>query len=99
MSSLPPASYSEKTAPPKLQLVRRRGDREQGRALEALGHAVEYLVDSRMFLIGESNREADAEAVQILMRASRSVFESCPEVVPVGRRFRRWAEEHLFGAA
>ena len=73
--------------------VRRRASREQGQALERLGHAVEYLIDSRLFLAGNLNAEAEREAVQLLMRLSRTVFSECMEVESiwehVGRLCRR----------
>lgn len=72
--------------------LRRRGSAEQGRALEQLGHAVEYLVDSGMFLRDERNQRDEDAAIQILMRLSRAVFAECPEVVPVGRRLGNWAK-------
>ncbi len=62
---------------------------QQGRALEMLGHAVEYLVDSRMFG-DEAGFRSEGEAVQILMRMSRAVFAECPEVVPLRERVARW---------
>jgi hypothetical protein len=70
--------------------TRRRGSPAQGLALESLGHAVEYLVDSRMFLLGEHNRAAESEAVQILMRMSRQVFAECPVVEPAFSGLRRF---------
>lgn len=72
------------------QVIRRRPNPHQGRALEKLGHAVEYLVDSRMALIDELSTRADAEAVDILMRLSRWVFSECEEIVPMGRRLKAW---------
>jgi hypothetical protein len=42
------------------QPIRRRGSLEQGRALETLGHAVEYLIDSRLFQSGRSQPERRA---------------------------------------
>lgn len=72
------------------QVIRRRPTPFQGRALEKLGHAMEYLVDSRMALIGEPATKADAEAVDILMRLSRCVFSECEEIVPIGRRLKAW---------
>ncbi len=77
--------------------VRRRGSLEQGRALEALGHAVEYVIDSRLFNANELNPRDEQEAVQILMRMSRAVFLECPEVVPVRRRLRQWIAEWFAG--
>jgi hypothetical protein len=69
-------------------LVRRRSTREQGRALEILGHAVEYLVDSRLRLVPETH--SDELAIQMLMRLNREVFAECHEVVPLKRRVRGW---------
>jgi hypothetical protein len=81
------------------QPTRRRGTLEQGRALEALGHAVEYLVDSRLFHAGELNPVDEHEAVQILMRLSRAVFAECPEVVSLRRRMRQWVAQRFAGDA
>ena len=70
----------------------------QGQALELLGHAVEYLIDSRMFLTQVPYTIAEEEAVQILMALNRKVFESCPEVVTMRRRvtngLMRWIAPH-----
>jgi hypothetical protein len=71
--------------------VWRRPDMQQGRALETLGHAIEYLVDSRMFLVGEPHTPTEAEAIQILSRCSRDVFATCAEIVPVHQSFKQWA--------
>ena len=65
---------------------RRRGSLQQGRALETLGHAVEYLVDSRMFLVQAQNFKAEQDALELLKRMSRIVFSECPEVVSVWKR-------------
>jgi hypothetical protein len=75
--------------------VRRRASVQQGRALEILGHSVEYLVDSRMFMIDQPSTRADAEAVQILMRLSREVFSDCTEAVSPARRLRLWINSRL----
>ena len=75
--------------------VRRRGSIQQGRALESLGHAVEYLVDSRMFSLDGRDARDEQEAIQILMRMSRAVFAECPEVVSLRRRLGRWVQERL----
>lgn len=66
---------------------RRRTTPQQGRALETLGHAIEYLVDSRLFDQWES--PADAEAVHMLMACSRTVFAECDEVFPWHQRVQR----------
>jgi hypothetical protein len=75
---------------------RRRATQLQGRGLEILGHAVEYLVDSRMFLIDEPSTPADAEAVQLLMLLSRQLFAECAHVPPPARRLRHWIAERLY---
>ena len=78
--------------PPRAAYIRRRGTLEQGRALETLGHAVEYLVDSGMFHQATTDSKANEAAVQILMRLSRAVFLECPEVLPVRRRVGLWGQ-------
>ncbi len=70
--------------------VRRRGSSEQGRALEILGHAVEYLVDSRLRFNDPQAAAGERDAIELLMRLNRAVFSECPEVVPVSRRVRQW---------
>jgi hypothetical protein len=65
--------------------VRRRSPtRIQGKALETLGHAIEYLVDSRIHRDRDLSSSADCEAEQIMMRLSREVFAECAAVVPSG---------------
>ena len=75
--------------------VRRRGSSEQGRALETLGHAVEYLVDSRMRFNDPQAAAGERDAIELLMRLNRAVFSECPEVVPLSRRVRQWFAMHL----
>ncbi len=81
--------------------TRRRLGREQGQAIERLGHAVEYLIDSRMFLTQVPYTIAEEEAVQILMALNRLVFESCPEVPTMRQRIvnrlRRLIPEYPLG--
>jgi hypothetical protein len=72
------------------RVIRRRPSQAQGQALEKLGRAIEYLVDSRMALIDEPTTRADAEALDILMRLSRGVFSECEEIVPVRQRLKSW---------
>ncbi len=61
---------------PGTGMVARRRTREQGRALELLGHAVEYLLDDRLFR-READRDGYMSAVLILSEASRRVYRSC----------------------
>lgn len=75
--------------------VRRRANRQQGRALEIVGHAIEYLVDSRLFITSGLDERAEQQAIQSLMRASRAVFVECAEVVPLRSQVRLWIERRL----
>jgi hypothetical protein len=56
-----------------------------GRTLLMLGHAAEYLVDTRRFLQATVS-DSDNEAVHILMGLSRSVFDEYAEGASRGRR-------------
>lgn len=85
----PAPEIASKASATAARPVRRRGSLQQGRALEALGHAVEYLVDSRMFLAGQTDAKADQEALRVLMRLSRDVFMECPEVVTLWTKVER----------
>jgi hypothetical protein len=92
-----PVAARQELPRPAGRTIRRRGSLEQGRALETLGHAVEYLVDSRLFDSGDHNQHDEQEAVQILMRMSRAVFAECPEVVSLRGRLSRWVADRFAG--
>ena len=62
------------------QALRRRPSMDQGHALESLGHAIEYVYDSRVYRNGGEMSPSDVEAVQVLIRLSREVFVECREV-------------------
>ncbi|MDE3106030.1 MAG: hypothetical protein KGK08_12720 [Acidobacteriota bacterium] len=68
----------------------RRPTMQQGRALEVLGHAVEYLIDSRMFEPGCTATQSDQEAAAILMALSRAVFHEAAPVKPLRQRLAGW---------
>lgn len=72
------------------RVIRRRPSQTQGQALEKLGRAIEYLMDSRLALVDEPSTKADAEALDILMRLNRCVFSECEEIVPVRQRLKAW---------
>lgn len=80
---------------PAIRPTRRHATPEQGRALEILGHAVEYLVDSRLFLIDQPASSADHDATRLLMQSSRNLFSECAEVVPIADRIRLWMHSRL----
>lgn len=90
MSAQPTRPGSRRGAP-----VRRRANPQQGRALETVGHGIEYLVDSRLFLTSGLDDRAEQEAIQIMMRASRAVFADCAEIVPLRRQLGQWFEKRL----
>jgi len=68
---------------------RRRISPEAGHALEILGHAIEYLADEFVYA-GEpvSARDAQVQAVQLLMSLNREIYLGCPEVPTFADRFR-----------
>ena len=47
---------------------------QSGSALNLLGRSLEYLIDSRMYMIDQPSTRADNEAVSILAKLSRLVF-------------------------
>jgi len=63
---------------------------DRGQAIEELGHAVDHLISLTMFHVDESSAKADTEAIHILMRLQRSVFEGDKEVTPGNRRLCQW---------
>lgn len=76
-------------------LRRRRISREAGRALEILGHAIDYLIDenvygadARSIPIGRLEQMGQMEAVQLLMQINRRIYLECPEVPSVWERWR-----------
>jgi hypothetical protein len=65
----------------RVKLVNRRISPQAGRALEILGHAIEYLMDEGEF----EGKAMDAndprtEAVKMLMAVNREIYFGCPEV-------------------
>jgi hypothetical protein len=71
--------------------TRRRIDPDSGRALEILGHAIEYLADEYVRAGGSlCAHNGQLEAVQLLMAANRAIYYACPRVLSLGERLRRW---------
>ena len=78
------------TTPP----IRRQPTRESGRALEVLGHAIEYLADE--YAVDSrskgplGNADPRIEAIQLLKKINRQIYLSTA-VAPVPfHRVRRW---------
>jgi hypothetical protein len=69
---------------------RRQITPQAGRALEILGHAIEYLADEWVHEGGPLSAGNDrVMAVQLLMGLNRQVYFECPEALTLGERFRQ----------
>jgi hypothetical protein len=80
-------SASTLSAPRAGSHRRRRISPRAGRALEILGHAIEYLTDEYIHAGGPfSARDPQLEAVQMLMAVNREIYLACPEVPSLGER-------------
>jgi hypothetical protein len=78
---------------------RRRIDPQAGRALEILGHAIEYLTDEFVHAGGSlCANDAQLEAVQILMALNRQIYFDCPEVPTCSERLCSLLHLHLHAA-
>jgi hypothetical protein len=66
---------------------RRRISPESGRALEKLGHAIEYLTDEFVHDGGDlCVNDGQLQAVQLLMAINRQIYFACPQVPSLSRR-------------
>jgi hypothetical protein len=76
--------------PANTQQWRRRISPPEGRALEILGHAIDYLADEFAFHSGSlsslHSHDPQVQAIQLLMAANRQVYFSCPLIPPFGVR-------------
>jgi hypothetical protein len=61
-----------------------------GRTLLTLGHAAEYLANSRRYSTEKVDHAANVEAIHILMELSRSVFDDFAERRTLSRRVEQW---------
>src|SRR5580693_8077754 len=66
--------------------IHRTTDTHHGRTLLTLGHAAEYLENSRRYSTEKVDHVANVEAIHILMELSRSVFEDFAERRTLNRR-------------
>jgi hypothetical protein len=66
-----------------------------GRTLLTLGHAAEYLANSRRYSTEKVDHASNVEAIHILMELSRSVFDDFAERPTLSGRFEQW----LIGSA
>jgi hypothetical protein len=74
--------------------VRRQLSPEEGRAIEILGHAIEYLADEYCADAQPKGRLGNAdpriEAIQMLKALNRSIYFSAAEVKPAFARMKSW---------
>ncbi len=74
--------------------VRRRLSPAAARALEMLGHAIEYLADEYAASVDNKgplgNGDPRVAAIQILKKLNRELYYSGGEVQPSGSRLLRW---------
>jgi len=89
-------------APVERRAVKRRRliTPEAGRAIEMLGHAIEYLADEHALACisrrvrGErqegwpTEKHPQVVAIELLMARNREVYFSCPELPTLGERLR-----------
>ena len=76
--------------------ARRRITPQAGRALEILGHAIEYLIDEHIHdgMPISSSKEQE-EAVKLLMALNRQVYFECPVVPTLSERCHSFLQAHL----
>ena len=75
---------------------RRRIDRESGRALEMLSHAIEYLADEYVQHGGQlKSSDGEVQAMQLLMAANRNVYATCPEILTLEERCTEFVRKLL----
>jgi hypothetical protein len=81
-------------APSAAPRVRRRLTPEAGKAIEILGHAIEYLADEYAADTAPKGALGSAdprvEAIQVLKSLNRAIYLSGTEIQPVFRRMRQW---------
>jgi hypothetical protein len=73
----------------RIRSARRRISPQAGRALEILGHAIEYLTDEFVNQgLTFSAKDERLQAVQMLMALNLQVYFECPEAPTFGERCR-----------
>lgn len=71
--------------------TRRRISPQAGRALELLGHAIEYLTDEHLHQGGTfAAGDGQWQAIQLLMALNRRVYFECPVVPTFSDRLLRF---------
>lgn len=71
-------------------MVRRRISPQAGRALEILGHAIDYLTDEYVHHGGGFHPgDPELDAIELLMAANRAIYFECPRIPTLGERCLR----------
>ena len=95
--NLSTASISTSQGRPVAALARHRPRRmtpAAGRAIEMLGHAIEYLTDEFVLECVKTKEPVavathpQMKAIELLMARNREVYFSCPEAPTLGERLR-----------
>ena len=89
ISTLVPIAVRVSDVAKDLPLRRRRITPEMGRALERLGHAIEYLMDEHFHEHPASTRIDRPDAVTILLELRRQVYMEAPEIEPLSEKLKQ----------
>ena len=99
-SSIPTLSPGNHPSNDANLTIHRISKTHHGRTLLTLGHAAEYLANSRRYSIQSFDKKGfdskgDDEAIHILLELSRSVFEDFAKPQTLSRRIGNWVVEHV----
>ena len=87
------SSIANRTTRDTVTHQRRRITPDAGRALEILGHAIEYLTDEYVKETKEiSAADPQVSAIRLLMSLNRQVYFECPVVPTLRERVRAWRQ-------
>jgi len=85
------AGVAQPVAALQPRVTHRRVSFEACRALDKLGHAIDYLSDEYGLAGGSPDTHTpQLEAVQLLMAINREIYLSCPVVPSLAERLRGW---------
>ena len=87
---LPSLSQGREALQPGDLTIHRITRTHHGRTLLTLGHAAEYLTNTRRYSTEKVDHASNVEAIHILMGLSRSVFDDFAERRTLSRRFEHW---------
>ena len=84
---------SSRNGRPEKKLRRRMHSYEDGRALELIGHAIEYLADEHTLECrfrdqADQSKSGPVQAIELLMARSREIYLAGPVVPTLAEKFR-----------